>query len=69
MNGQKEMESGCECKWKSMKWNEVNGLLWSMVDGCDGWMDVMETIISESFKCLDLILHQRISSLLLIILL
>ena len=50
MNGQKEVESGCECKWKSMKWNEVNGLLWSMVDGCDGWMDVMETIISESFS-------------------
>ena len=42
MNGQKEMESGCECKWKSMKWNEVNGLLWSM--------DVMETIVSESFS-------------------
>lgn len=58
-----------KCMWmkmENMEWNEVNGLLWSMdvMDGCDG-----DNSIWKFFKCLDLILHQHISSLLLIILL
>ena len=36
--------------WSEMRWMVYYEVWTWWMDGCDGWMDVMETIISESFS-------------------